>query len=45
MTVIILSTEGLGQDRNLDQTGKIFTVMLIMFGAAFGGFALNALIQ
>jgi voltage-gated potassium channel len=45
MTVIILSTVGLGQDRSLDQTGKIFTLVLIVFGAAFGGYAVNALIQ
>jgi voltage-gated potassium channel len=45
MTIIILSTVGLGEFRNLDYTGKIFTITLICFGAAFAGYALNVLGQ
>src|SRR5690242_10384160 len=45
MTVIIVSTVGLGQDRITDQTGKIFTLVLIVFGAAFGGYTVNGLVQ
>jgi voltage-gated potassium channel len=45
MTVIILSTVGLGEDRNLDQTGKIFTVVLIVFAQHLAATAMNALVQ
>ncbi len=45
MTIIILSTVGLGEFRNLDHAGKIFTITLICFGAAFAGYALNILGQ
>ncbi len=45
MTIIILSTVGFGEFRNLDYAGKIFTIGLICFGAAFAGYALNVLGQ
>jgi voltage-gated potassium channel len=45
MTVVILSTVGLGEYRHFDANGKIFTIVLIVLGVAFGGYALNALGQ
>jgi voltage-gated potassium channel len=45
MTIVILSTVGLGEFRNLGASGKIFTIALICFGAAFAGYALNVLGQ
>jgi voltage-gated potassium channel len=45
MTVVILSTVGLGEYRSFDAHAKMFTIMLIALGVAFGGYALNALGQ
>jgi voltage-gated potassium channel len=45
MTIVILSTVGLGEYRYLDTGGKLFTIVLICFGAAFAGYALNILGQ
>jgi voltage-gated potassium channel len=45
MTVIILSTVGLGEYRYLDANGKLFTIFLIFFGMMVGGYAINVLGQ
>jgi voltage-gated potassium channel len=45
MTVIILSTVGLGEYRFLDANGKLFTIVLIFFGMIVGGYAVNLLGQ
>ncbi|MCI0419828.1 MAG: potassium channel protein [Acidobacteria bacterium] len=43
MTMVILSTVGLGADRTLDDAGKLFTVGLIACGAVIAGFGFNAI--
>lgn len=35
MTIITLTTVGFGEVRPLDQTGRLFTIVLILFGAGF----------
>ena len=45
MTVIVLSTVGLGIARDMNSDGKVFTIGLILLGVVFGGYALNALAQ
>lgn len=40
MTTITLSTVGFGEVKPLDQTGRIFTIMLILTGAAFVAYQL-----
>ena len=43
MTMVILSTVGLGTNRELHEPGKLFTIVLITFGAVTGGWAVNAI--
>ena len=45
MTVITLATIGYGEVRSLSQTGRAFTMLLIVFGVAFFGFLLSTLTQ
>ena len=43
MTMVILSTVGLGTNRDLHESGKFFTIALITVGAATAGWAFNAI--
>ena len=43
MTMVILSTVGLGANRDLHESGKLFTIALITFGAVTAGWAANAI--
>jgi len=43
MTMVILSTVGLGTNRDLHESGKLFTIGLITFGAVTAGWAANAI--
>ena len=43
MTMVILSTVGLGTSRELHESGKLFTIGLITVGAVTAGWAFNAL--
>jgi len=43
MTMVILSTVGLGTNRDLHESGKLFTIALITFGAVTAGWAFNAI--
>ena len=43
MTMVILSTVGLGANRDLHESGKLFTIVLITFGAVTVGWAVNAI--
>lgn len=45
MTMVILSTVGLGANRDLHESGKLFTIVLITFGAVTAGWAVNAIGQ
>ncbi|MBI1765225.1 MAG: potassium channel protein [Acidobacteria bacterium] len=45
MTVITLATIGYGEVQTLSQTGRAFTIVLIVFGVAFFGFLLSTLTQ
>ncbi len=45
MTMVILSTVGLGEYRTLDHAGKLFTIVLIFFGVVIAGFGFNAIGQ
>jgi voltage-gated potassium channel len=45
MTIVILSTVGLGEYRNLDSFGKLFTIILIFLGVMIAGFVFNAIGQ
>jgi voltage-gated potassium channel len=45
MTMVILSTVGLGANRELHEAGKLFTILLITFGAVTGAWAVNAIGQ
>ena len=43
MTMVILSTVGLGTNRDLHESGKLFTIGLITVGAVTAGWAFNAI--
>ena len=43
MTMVILSTVGLGTNQDLHESGKLFTIALISFGAVTAGWAFNAI--
>lgn len=43
MTMVILSTMGLGMNREMHDSGKLFTILLIAVGAVIAGWAFNAI--
>jgi len=45
MTVITLATVGFAEIRPLSETGRVFTIFLIIFGAFNGGFIITAVAQ
>ncbi len=45
MTVITLATVGFGEIHRLSETGRAFTIMLIVFGAGIIAYAMGSLIQ
>ena len=45
MTVITLSTVGFGEIRPLHDSGRLFVIVLILFGVALGGFMASAVGQ